>query len=339
MGALQPRGIQVIDPGPRRDLRRLEHLFRQLVGEDQPVARFGPGLELQPRLHRGDLIKAIGDFGSIADRAVGGDGPGRGGPDHHRRGGVSERQQIVRMVVRRGHDRELHPDGGRDMVVILDLGVGQGRALDRRPHHGLGAAIQLARVLELVEFRDDGRLGGEVHGGVAPVPVAGDAQPLELIPLHVDPAGGVFAARGAELGLGHLVLAAAPGAELLLDFPLDRQAVAVPAGDVVDVMAHQEPAADHEVLQRLVQRVADVDVAVRIGRTVVQHIQRGLLRLTRGAQTGVEVAPGLDDLRLLLRQAAAHGEGRFRQEDGLAVVAAGGGGVGLGGHEVSSRRL
>ncbi len=87
------------------------------------------------------------------------------------------------------------------MIVVFDLGVGQGGALDRRPHDGLGAAIQLARVLELVELGDDGRLGREVHGGVAVGEVAGDAQAFELVALQVDVFAGVFAAGGAELVL------------------------------------------------------------------------------------------------------------------------------------------
>jgi len=161
----------------------------------------------------------------------------------------------------------------------------------------------------------------------------------ELIALQVDVLAGVFAAGGAELFLGDLVLAAALGAELLLDLPLDRQAVAVPAGDVVDVIAQQKTRADHEVLQRLVQGVADVDVAVGVGRAVVQHIERRLLRLTQGAQGSVQVAPLGQDFRLLLGQAAAHRERRLGQEDGVAIVAAGRGlGVGVG-HGMSFRLL
>ncbi|MNX80269.1 hypothetical protein D3C86_1119240 [compost metagenome] len=336
MGAFQTRRVDGVDAGEAADLGRLEHVLGQLVGDDEAVARLGPGLVVQAFFQRRDLIQAIGDVGAVADGAVGRDGPGRGRPDHHRGRGRAEGQQVVGMAVGRADHRELDPDRGRDVVVILDFCIREGRALDRRPHDGLGAAIQLARVLELVELGDDGRLGREVHGGVAVVEVAGDAQALELIALHVDPAGGVFTAGLAELRLGDLVLAAALGAELLLDLPLDRQAVAVPAGDVVDVIAQQEARADHEVLQRLVQGVADVDVAVGVGRAVVQHVERRLLGLTGGAQVAVQVAPGGDDLRLLLGQPAPHGEGRLGQEDGVAIVAASGvrsgvvGGVGHG---------
>src|SRR5690606_37093046 len=107
-------------------------------------------------------------------------------------------------------------------------------------------------------------------------------------------------------------------------------------------VAEQEAAADDEILQRLVEGVADVDVAVGVGRAVVEDIEGRALGLTLFAQGGIEVAPLLDDRRLLLGQAAAHGEGRLREEDGLAIVASGGRVVtGLWGvgHEVLSRRL
>ena len=60
--------------------------------------------------------------------------------------------------------------------------------------------------------------------------------------------------------------------------------MAVPAGDVVDIVAQQEAAADHEILQRLVEGVADVDVAVGVGRAVVEDVEGGTLGLTLFAQ-------------------------------------------------------
>ena len=219
--------------------------------------------------------------------------------------------------------------------MVLDLGVGQGRALDGAPHHRLGAAIELAAGGELMELGDDGGFAAVVHGGVAVPPIAQHAQALELDLLGLDPAGGVFAAALAELGGRHLVLAAALGAEFFLDLPLDRQAVAVPAGHVVDVVAQGEARADHEVLQRLVQGMADVDRAIGVGRAVVQHEQRGAGRLARCTHRAVQALvgqrrPALQDLGLLLGQAATHRERGVGEEDGLAVVASGRGVVGHG---------
>ncbi len=207
--------------------------------------------------------------------------------------------------------------------MILDLGFRERGALDRAPHDGLGAAIKLAAHQELVELADNLGLGLVVHGQIGPVPAAQNAQPLELGALHVDPLVGVFAAAGAKLGLGDLVLATALGAKQLLDLPLDGQAVAVPAGHIVHILAQSELGPHHEVLQELVQRMADVDGAVGVGRSVVQHEQIGARVLARLADGGVEVrlSPGFEDFRLELGQARPHGEGGRGQEHRLAIVA------------------
>ena len=207
--------------------------------------------------------------------------------------------------------------------MIFDLGVGQRGALHRAPHHRLGAAIELAGGDELVELRDDGRLARIVHGGVAVFPVADHPQAFETGHLDLDPVAGVLAAARAELGAGDLVLAPARSPQLLLDLPFDRQAVAVPAGPIVDVVAEREARADHEVLQRLLQGMADVDRAIGVGRAVVQHEQRRAGRLPGGAHGVVEIdpRPALQDLRFQPRQPRAHGKGRLGEEDGFAVVA------------------
>jgi hypothetical protein len=60
----------------------------------------------------------------------------------------------------------------------------------------------------------------------------------------------------------------------LLDLVLDRQAVAVPARHVGRVEAGQRLGTDDDVLEDLVHRVADVDVAIGVRRAVVQHEAR-----------------------------------------------------------------
>ena len=58
--------------------------------------------------------------------------------------------------------------------------------------------------------------------------------------------------------------------------------MAVPARDVLRVETRQLAAFDDHVLEHLVQRVADMQLAVGVGRAVVQHEQRRAL--ARGAQ-------------------------------------------------------
>jgi hypothetical protein len=98
---------------------------------------------------------------------------------------------------------------------------------------------------------------------------------------------GIGAAFGAEFLDRHLVLVELLLAILLLDLPLDRQAVAVPAGNVRRVLAQQRLRAHDHVLEHLVERVADVDVAVGVGRAVVED--ELLAPVARAAQLAVEV--------------------------------------------------
>ena len=266
------------------------------------------------------MHQRVVDLLAVGDGAVAGDGPGRGGPDHDRRAGE------VRRARGRAQHREARPERRRDVVVVLDLGFGERGLLDRAPHHRAQAAIEGAVHQELADLADDRRLGGEVHGGVAPLPVARDAEPLELLALHVEPVRGVGAAFGAEIEHRHRVLVAALGAVLLLDLPLDRQAVAVPARDVVRVVARHLRGAVHHVLQDLVERVADVQRAVGVGRAVVQHEERAAARAFAQALPEPQALPALQHLRLALRQVALHGKGGAGQEHGAAVIARGGGG-------------
>ena len=305
-------------------LRRLAELRQQGQRHQHQLAR--PG---QRAL--GGAVQAhqrIVELRPAGDGAVAGHGPGGGGPDHH--------AGALQPLDRAGDHREAHGDGGAGVVVVLDLGLGQRGFLHRGPHHRAQAAVQGAIQQELADFGLDRRLGGEIERGVALLPVAEHAQAAELGLLDAHPMLGVGAAFGAELQDGDGVLVAAGGAVLFLDLPLDRQAVAVPAGDVVSVVAaHLAGAVDH-VLEDLVQRGADVQVAVRVGRAVMQD---ELLAAVRGRAHPVPQAhavPALQDRRLLLRQVAAHGEGGGGQEHGVAVVA---GGVGLGvGHCILMRR-
>ena len=91
-----------------------------------------------------------------------------------------------------------------------------------------------------MELSHDLGFGGKVHGRIGLVPTAEHAQTLKFLALDIDPFGRKFAAAFTELGLGHIFLAAALIAELLFDLPLDGQAMAVPTGHIVDIIAHQE---------------------------------------------------------------------------------------------------
>ena len=170
---------------------------------------------------------------------------------------------------------------------------------------------RLAPLVEAVPLGKTGqfaRRGSFVVGGhrqVRVLPVAEDAETLELLALDFDPFLGVSPALLADLGLAHLALSLA---EFLVDLQFDRQTVAVPARHVRGVEALHTLALDDDILEDLVQRVADMNVAVGIGRAIVQ----GEVRFTGGrfADFAVQfkLSPALHDFRFALWQVAAHRE-------------------------------
>ncbi len=304
---------QLLEPA---HARLAEHFFGELVGNDQPVTDLGPVVGRSV----GDPVETIGDPGRIADRAVARDGPGRRGPDDDRAAAIGLFQRGEAVAEREG-DRKLHPHLVRDIVLVLDLGLGERGLLHHRPHHRLGAAIERAVGGEFHQLARDLRLRGEAHRGVGVVPVALDAEPLELAALHVQPVFREGAAFGAELVDRNHVLVLALGAVVLLDLPLDRQAMAVPAGHVVGVVAEHLLRARHHVLEDLVERGADMDVAVGVGRAIMQDELGPAVRGVAQALIQVEPLPARKELRLLLGQAGAHREVGLRQKQRRAVVA------------------
>ena len=107
---------------------------------------------------------------------------------------------------------------------------------------------------------------------------------------------------------------------LFLNRVFNRQAVAVPAGDVLRVQALELPCLDDHVLQNLVDGMAHVDLAIGVGRAVVQDE----LGLTQAGVTQLFINafffPFLHPARLAFGQVATHGEGRVGQVQGGAVV-------------------
>ena len=135
----------------------------------------------------------------------------------------------------------------------------------------------------------------------------------KLFALEVDVLLGVLAAGAADADGGHFELLAA---ELLVDFDFDGEAVAVPAGDVGGVEAGHGLGFDDEVLDALIERVAEVDGTVSVGRSVVEDVLG--LAFAGFADLAVEVLvePALETGGLVLREIGLHGEGGLRQVEG-----------------------
>ena len=170
-----------------------------------------------------------------AYRHVGGQGPGRGGPDGDR--------YFARVVTLAGaanglpiDGRVSHIDGRRQFVLVLHLRLGQRRPAIRAPVHRLESLVQVA-------VGDDARQGPdnigfelEIHGQVGVVPVAHNAHADEFGALAVHLATRIRAAfvaerRGTDLDPGF--------AHLFFHVQLNGQAVTVPARNIGRVESRQ----------------------------------------------------------------------------------------------------
>ncbi len=199
------------------------------------------------------------------------------------------------------------------MHLVLDLGLGEGGPVVDAPVDGLEALVDEAVLVEVEEGLGDGGLVAVRHGEVGVVPAAEDADALELGALEVDELLRVLAAGAADGEGGHFELFAA---EFFVDLDLDGEAVAVPAGDVGGVEAGHGLGLDDEVLDALVEGVAEVDGSVGVGRAVVEDVLR--LAGAGFADLAVEVGllPFKEACGLILREIGLHGEGGLGQVEG-----------------------
>jgi len=263
----------------------------------------GGGGDIKLALHFEEGVVEVGMHG---DGQVGRDGPGGGGPDQ-------DRHRAAGVFLEQGRELaqgELDRDRGRCVVVVFDLGLGQGGAAGDAPVDRALLAVDVAFPDEGVEEADHRGLVLVIEGGVRPLPVAEDAQALEVGALGIEELFGVQAAFLPDLELGHALLARA---ELLVDLVLDGQAVAVPAGDVGAVKTRHGPALDHEVLEDLVQCRAQVDVAVGVGRTVVQDVGLAAGAAFQDALVDAGILPFFQHLGLFLAELGLHGKVGARQ--------------------------
>jgi len=282
------------------DADHLQDLLVEAGGHDQQLAA--------------GLDRHVGKLRMQADRQVGRDRPRRGGPDDEGEGLAGELRQFLRELVDEG---ELDVDRRRGVVGVFHLGFGQRGDAGGTPVHGLLALVQTAALGEAGQLAGGGRLVAGGHRQVGMFPVAEDAETSEFLALDVDPLLGVGAALLADLRLVHLALFAA---EFLVDLELDRQAVTVPAGHVGGVEALHALALDDHVLENLVQGVADVNVAVGVGRAVVEDEFGPVAGVLLQLSVEAELVPAGEHLRFPFRQVGAHGEIGEGKVEGLFVV-------------------
>jgi hypothetical protein len=182
---------------------------------------------------------------------------GRRGPDQAGVRHLGAGEQVVRhgVGIGQGVDEPGQLAGG---VLVLHLDVGQGGVAAHAPVDQALAAVDQPLLVQGHEHLAD-RLGaGAVEGEDLPVPVRRGAELLELV--EDLPAGGLTPGPDPlqeRLAAERVPIGALRG-ELLLDHVLGRDAGVVGAGDPHGVAALHPGPADDGVLDRVVERVADV---------------------------------------------------------------------------------
>ena len=182
--------------------------------------------------------------------------------------------------------------------------------IDDAPVHGLEAAIHVA----LFEKRDEGVGDGgfvlRTHRQVRIFPLPQHAQALEIPPVLIHVARSEFPAHAPEFSRRDASLFPA---QLFFHLRFNRQAVAIPAGNVGSAKSRHGLGLHDHVFQNFIEAGAEVDRAGRIRRPVMQDVGgRSCARLL-DAVIKFFLFPLRKLLRLVLRQAGLHGEGRARQ--------------------------
>ena len=212
--------------------------------------------------------------------------------------------------------REIHVNARRRILAVFQLGFRQGRAIGDAPVNRLELAADETCFDEVRQNVENARLIPGVERQVGIFPVTHDPEPFELGALNVDPLHGFGLAKGADLGVAHR---GGPGTEVLDHLVLDRQPVAVPARNIRAVESGHRERTNHHVLEHLVEQGAHVDLAVGVGRAIVQDLSRPAgTRLPDLLVKALLVPPGLN-LRLADGQVRLHVEAGRRQVERVFI--------------------
>ena len=179
--------------------------------------------------------------------------------------------------------------------------------------------IQGAIHQEFLKFRRDHPFRMKIHRQIRIFPFAGDAQSLEFIALDIDPTGGKFAAFLTKFDHRNRVFIAAFFAVFLFYFPLNRQPVTIPTWDIARISAHHLLRAHHHIFEDLIERMTNVQVAIGIGRPVMQGKALTPCFLAQSV-IDADLFPTGQPFRFAFWQAGTHGEICLRQIESVFVV-------------------
>ncbi len=247
--------------------------------------------------------------------------PGRGRPDRDRNPRITTQLDAKRTPEgRRIEHTKAHVHRRRGPLLVLDLGLCKRRAAVHAPVHRLHALQQMAIGNDAPERAHDIGLEGKIHGEIGILPVTEHTEANEILALALHLAEGIVATVRAKLVMAdsHARLA-----DLLLDIELDRQSVTVPTRHIGSIVAVQCACLDDDVLQDLVHRVPDMDLAVGVRRTVVQDEFRSPGPCRPNLSIDILGLPARQHLGLARGQVRLHGKSGLGKVQRVLVIAHG----------------
>ena len=244
-----------------------------------------------------EFLRDVELFWMQRDREVSGQGPGCG--------------SFAREVAAR--NRKFHIDRGVMAVLVFHFRFGQRRLRPGAPEDRLQAFVNEAFFDKDREGAQNLRFIGGVERQIGMLPIAEDAEPLELLALDIDELAGK--------GLGFLAhFERREAARFLHHLVFDRQPVAIPTGHIGRAKARHRLRFHHEILEDFVQGGPHVHVAVGKRRTVVKDEFFCALPLRANLPVQIHRRPSRERFRLAGRQICLHREPRAGQVESVLPV-------------------
>jgi hypothetical protein len=101
---------------------------------------------------------------------------------------------------------------------------------------------------------------------------------------------------------------------------LDRQAMTVPPGDIGSPVSFGRFVAEYDFLERLIQRVAQMEVSIGKGGAVMEEEKLSILVLLLDLAVQIDIFPVVYTGRFTLAEIRPHGEGSLRQFERIFIV-------------------
>mmetsp|Transcript_46626 Transcript_46626/g.97979 ORF Transcript_46626/g.97979 Transcript_46626/m.97979 type:complete len:293 (+) Transcript_46626:2230-3108(+) len=260
----------------------------------------------------------IFQIGIDRHRQVRGNSPRSRRPDRHLQLFVTLRELL--QLLRRTHHIQRHVNRFTNVSLgIFQLGLRQRRTTRWTPVHRLPPAENVSLFVHFAKHTNLRRLVLRKQRQVGVGKVANDTVSLErgALLLHrlLGECGGPLAEGDGSQGLTLLRF------HRLQHLQLDGEPVTIPSRHVVHLLPFQNLMPIDEILEKLVQRVSDVQVAVGVRRSVVEDEPLGAAGFGIGREFGVEVRRGPVRLqfRFALDGIGTLREVGFGEKDGFGI--------------------